>query len=258
MCELGWERGPALSRALIRSMRLSRKEIVKLKNIVAVALLGTLALSGCAVGIPGLGDKPETGKQGESQGQQTDRVEIGAVPEWSPNPVDVGELIGTAYTEFYQVDVFQVGTAETLDDSSWEDSETGENLLPAGSEIAILNFVYTNTSGETQIAGINMGNPSFTTDSWRYYGGMPGESRDEHFEPHGMSWNFVRPDAIEDFEHIAMEIAPGESVAEAATVQYVTDEELIVSIRIPKVAADGETDFADVQEFQQEFRIKLK
>ena len=56
---------------------------MKLKNIAAVALLGTLALSGCAIGIPGLGDEPETEKQGESQGQQADRVEIGAVPELS-------------------------------------------------------------------------------------------------------------------------------------------------------------------------------
>lgn len=228
---------------------------MKSKSLAAALLVSALALTGCAVGASQAGD--EQASEGTTDTATTERVEIGQVPEWAANPVDVGELVATGYTENWQVDVFQVGTATTVSDSSWEDSETGENLLPAGSEIVVLNFVYTNTSGETQYTAINMGNPSFTTDSWKYYGGIPGENRAEHYEQFGMSIDFIATGAIEDFDHIAMEVAPGESVGESVTVQYITDEELVASVRIPATTADGETDFATVEEFTQELRFTL-
>ncbi|HIY67470.1 MAG TPA: hypothetical protein H9830_14495, partial [Candidatus Agrococcus pullicola] len=126
---------------------------MKRKTLIVGALLGSLALSGCA------------------GGDSYEPMEIGAAPEWAANPVDLGEHLGTTHTDSWQIDIFQVGTTVAVSDSIWEDEDTGENLLPKGSDIVVVNYVYTNISDETQYVQLSVGDATVKHDDFDYLGG---------------------------------------------------------------------------------------
>lgn len=216
---------------------------MKRKTLIVGALLGSLALSGCA------------------GGDSYEPMEIGAAPEWAANPVDLGEHLGTTHTDSWQIDIFQVGTTVAVSDSIWEDEDTGENLLPKGSDIVVVNYVYTNISDETQYVQLSVGDATVKHDDFDYLGGMPSADDQDHFDEFELFDGVVSEEVMLAHEGslstFVTEIAPGESAAEPMAFEYLPGTEMTIQFRIPLTDSSGQPDFSNAEESPNDFAVTI-
>lgn len=231
-----------------------------MKPLLVTALGAALLLTGCAQ-TPAPEPEPTQKSQpseAEPAPEQTQDAGTGAMPDWAAGAVDVGEKIGSTSTENWQVDIYQVGTAKTERDSMFVDSETNTNLLPAGSEVVFLNFVYTNTSGETINVGNGFGMPDVRTSDWAYMTGMPGESSSEAFEALGLANNIVKPGAITDYNNVQLPVASGQSVPVATSLKYTPGSSATVHATMVPVDGSGHLDHDRTEKVADDFTFTIK
>lgn len=215
---------------------------MKLKALIGVALAGALALSAC----------------GGSNNRE--RVEIGPSPDWAANPTDVGELIGTTHTDSWQIDIFQVGNSTALRDSIWEDRDTGDNLLPAGTELVVVNYVWTNVSDEPLHIHLRMGEAVVKYEGYKYLGGLSNDTSEEIFEPFGLNRDVVKEDvlyAAPDIASFYATVEPGQSVGSPESFEYQPDKEYTFEFKVFPTNESGETDFGTREESPRGYRISL-
>lgn len=182
----------------------------------------------------------------------------GSMPEWADGAVDIGDKIGSTSTESWNVDVYQVGTATTTSDSMFVDSDSGDNLLPEGSEVVFLNFVVTNTTDETFNVGAGFASPDVRYLDWQYMGGMPAESSAEAYEGLGLANSLVKVGAIEDFDNVQLPIAPGQSIAVATNFLYTPGAEARVNLTLTPVDAEGDLDHDRAEKVDEDFTFTIE
>ena len=171
--------------------------------------------------------------EAEETAEDTADVEAGAMPEWGEGSLDVGEKIGAIDTDSWHVDVYQVGTGVTDKNSLMVDAET--NLLPAGSEVVYVNFVFTNTTDEEIPLSISLGSPQIASTSWAYLGGQPSFTSSAGYEALGLS---------DDGKQVGFDapflVAPGQSFAQATNFAYVPGDESEAEVGLIQVDDAGE------------------
>lgn len=229
-----------------------------MKFIITAALGATLLLTGCSQPQAPAPDVKTESAEKEPEKKEAPAAGTGAMPEWAAGSVDVGEKIASTSTDSWQVDIYQVGTGVTESDSMFIDPDTNENILPAGSEVVFLNFVYTNISDDTINVGNGFGMPDVRVVDWPYMGGMPGESKSEAFEALGLANNIVKVGAIEDFDNIQLPVAPGQSVPVATSLKYTPGSEAFVYASMVPVDADGDLDHDRREEVSKDLTFTIK
>ena len=186
------------------------------------------------------------------------RVEIGAVPDWAINPVDVGELVGTTHTDSWQIDFFQVGNVQSTAGSNWTDAQSGENLLPGNSPLAVVNVVFTNITDAPITVGTSLGSATFRTDDWEPFDDMPGEDMDQHFEQFGLYNRAIDYDKVPDVSTASLPVEPGQSVAKPTTVLYTPGMTAKAKVFISPVDAQGAVDTEHSEKSPDDFYVTFK
>lgn len=249
---------------------------VKPKHTVSVIAASALALSLAACGsddsselddTPGTvveeteeTEEPEpTAEETEEPTEEVSAIEgtgeIGDSPEEAANPVDVGELIATTWTDHWRIDFFQVGMSTATEDSTFTDDDD-QPLMTAGSDLVVMNVVYTNLSGETQYIGGEIGAYAFSTAEWEHVTGIPDENwQHSHFSEFGLDAYPLTSDVILQLDEVTPELPPEGSIAEPKTVMYLPGEPISVSGSVRHVLADGEVDYDNADVIPEGFTI---
>lgn len=208
---------------------------------ITVGLASMIALSGCTA--------PEEPAPQEKAQKVQERPEAapeaptgsGVMPEWADGAVDVGASIGSTSTESWAVEAFQIDqTGTTAKDSMFIDPDSSENVLPAGSTVVYVNFVYTNISDEAIMVPLSFGTPDLRSEFWQYGMGQPGDSRLEEYEARGISDRLVKLDASGDVYWFAVE--PGQSIARAVNIKHEPGSALARLTFTPALNAEGDLD----------------
>ena len=191
-------------------------KIRKTASLSALALASLIALTGCSAA-----EEPKAPVAKEAPAEETpaqEEVSTGDTPVWFKGSLDAGELIGEGSTDSWNVKVFQVGTGATDKDSMFVDPETNTNILPAGSEVVYLNFVYTNTSSEAIPLG-SITDPRVTSSTWKFATGQPGAVGASLYEAFGLSSDGYDAGKREQYD-APFVVEPGQSIAIATSIKY--------------------------------------
>ena len=239
-----------------------------LTPLAALALIASLGLAGCAAPAEPTAE-PTTPKQTSQAPEpapsetETESPEPsaeaanGPAPEWFTGATDVGELIGETQTDSWDVRVYQVGTGTADTDSREVDPDTKESLLPAGTEVVFLNFVYTNRSDNT----LNLNtipDPALRLPDWKFLGGQPGVVNPELYRAQGIEKGGYDVNKVAKHASgtLIYAVAPGESIAEATSIAYEPGTEPTAKLTFSaKDDADQLID-AELQEATVTVRIK--
>lgn len=204
--------------------------------MLAAAAVLAIGLTGCAAAAaPEETEKPAASPEETEAPATEEPAQTGDTPAWAEGALDAGEKIGEITTDSWKADLYQVGTATTDDDSMFVDKESGENLLPAGSEVVYVNFVFTNVSDEEVPLSISLGSPSMRATSWQYLGGQPSFSSTEAYEGLGLS-----NDGFVTGSEAPFIVAPGQSFSQATNIAYVPGEEVEAEVTLIPVDEAGE------------------
>jgi hypothetical protein len=228
------------------------------KPLIAVAVAAALAtaLVGCSAA-EAPAPKPTTQQQDKtpSKAPETPKEDApaatGDAPEWAEGAVDKGDKLGEITTDGWKVQIYQVGTSKTEKDSMFVDKETGKNLLPAGSDVVFLNFVYTNTSSAAVNLGASLGSPTLRSTSWKYMSGQPGESSGKAYEALGLSDDGHKTGVQQPYV-----VGPGQTFSQADSIAYVPGDKVEASVRITPVDDAGSLVHDKKQEGKTELTIK--
>lgn len=204
----------------------------------AAAAVLALGLTSCAPAEPEEQDEPTSQEEttvSEPEEQDEEQAATGDTPEWAEGSLDAGEKIGEISTDSWQVELYQVGTATTDRDSMFVDPETNENVLPSGSEVVYVNFVFTNVSDEEIPLSISLGSPGLTSTSWPFLQGQPGFSSSAAYEELGLSDSGFQVGSEAPFV-----VAPGQSFSQATNILYAPGDETEAEVALIQVDDAGE------------------
>lgn len=188
----------------------------KTAPFTALVIASLVALTGCSAA-----EEPKAPVTPEAPSEEAPvkkEVSTGDTPVWFQGSLDAGELIGEGSTDSWNVKVFQVGTGNTDKDSMFVDPETNENILPAGSEVVYLNFVYTNIGSEAVPLG-SIPDPHVRSANWKFGQGQPGAVGASLYEALGLSADGYDATKREQYDAPYV-VEPGQSIAIAASIKY--------------------------------------
>lgn len=202
----------------------------------AAAAVLALGLTGCAAAAePDEKEAPTSTEEVAAPEEETESAATGDSPEWAAGSIDAGEKIGEITTDSWQVELYQVGTATTDKDSMFVDPDTNENLLPSGSEVVYVNFVYTNISDADVPLSISLGSPSVASTSWQFMGGQPSFSSSDAYETLALSDTGLQVGGEAPFV-----VAPGQSFGQATNILYVPGDETEAEVTLIHADEEGE------------------
>jgi hypothetical protein len=227
-------------------MNRSTRQLVKLPALTA-ALACLLAVTACT---PDKAPEPAPAKESvQERPEVTEQtvVSSGNVPAWASGSVDVGTSIGNSSTDSWSIEAFQVEDLGTSSkDSMFVDPDTLQNVLPEGSPVVYVNFVYTNTSDETIMVPLSFGTPDLRSEFWKYGQGQPGDSRLEEYEARGVSDRLVKLEASKDVYWFAVE--PGQSISRAVNIKHEPGSARVRITFTPALNDEGDLDHANKEE----------
>lgn len=232
------------------------------KSLYSAAVVTALSLTLLGCSAAETPEKPEntTATEQQTEAPETEAPETpaaeepaaaGDMPEWAEGSLDVGEKVGEISLDSWKVELFQVGTATTDKDSMFVDKESGENLLPKGSEVVYVNFVFTNTSDAPINLGASIGSPQLQSSTWKYLGGQPSFSDRDAYEALKIS-----DDAKQTGFDKPYVVAPGQSFAQATNIAYVPGDKVTAEVRLTPIDDEGDLLHDDKQEGETEITIK--
>ena len=96
----------------------------------------------------------------------------GEAPSWAYPYETPGELITTIEGEDFEVEVYQVGVTQATKTGGFVDPDTNQPLIAEGDDIVFVNYVITNTSGETIPLAFNLVSVTPKYEDWPYLQGM--------------------------------------------------------------------------------------
>lgn len=203
----------------------------------AAAAVLALGLTGCsAAAEPDEKEAPIASEESAAPEEETaESAPTGDSPEWAAGSLDAGEKIGEITTDSWQVELYQVGTATTDKDSMFVDPDTNDNLLPSGSEVVYVNFVFTNTSDADIPLSISLGSPGIASTSWQFMGGQPSFSSSDAYETLDLSDTGRQVGGEAPFV-----VAPGQSFAQATNILYVPGDETEADVTLIQADDEGE------------------
>lgn len=219
---------------------------------IALAAASALALSLLACSQP---EEPKPTEEPAAEVEAEAPAEAEAAegqPEWANGSIDVGESIGVAAEGDWQVEVFRVGEGVSDSDSMFVDPDTNENVLPAGSPLIYLNFVYTNVGDEPiELSYGITGRPSVEGDIFKFGRDYSSSSNTEEFEGLGLTLMPLQLGAEPPFV-----VQPGEAFAVATNIGKVSGTAYSTIRFVPVVpGTDDELDHDNTQEVTVEFEL---
>ncbi len=233
-----------------------------IRALSCLTVVGLLALGGCTPSEPDQEPTPqpivtESAEPTATANKETSPAAAATndtgdiVPVWA-NPVSrTGELIGTGEFDQFTVDVYQVGILSMAKDSMFVDPDTKESILPAGADVVFLNYVFTNTSGQTiPLSNLLVSHMASYVD-WPYMGSTPGESSPAAYESLGLIERGYALGTNPPYEW-----AQGESYNVASSYKYEASNDLEIRLTLTPALPDGGLDHDNRTEYK--FTVTIK
>lgn len=180
----------------------------------------------------------------ETPEETTEPAPQGDFPAWAKPFETVGELIGSGSGDGFQVDVYQVGTAQATKTGQFATPD-GEPVIAVGADIVFINYVVTNTSGGELPLTSSLVSFSPRYESWPYLQGMDSVVDFDLYEQMK-----VNNSAIEPGSGSAPYAWPdGTSFAYGTNFLYEEGGPIAIKVTFIPALADGSLDHDKRQEF---------
>ncbi|PFG34576.1 hypothetical protein [Sanguibacter antarcticus] len=145
--------------------------------------------------------EPETAEPEEDASDEP--AGSGSTASWAKPVTTPGTLLTTVTSDQFTLDVYQVGVTQATKTGQFADAD-GNPIITEGSDIVFVNYIVTNTSGETIPIGASLVDVSARYADWPYMQGMDsivdnalfeeqevnssGAATDSYVDPYVLQW----------------------------------------------------------------------
>jgi hypothetical protein len=175
----------------------------------------------------------------------------GDTPEWAAPVTTPGDLIATLEGDNFEVEVYQVGVAESPKDGMLVDPDDNEPVLAEGDDIVFVNYVVTNTSDEDINLSVSLVSMKATYEDWPYLQGMDTITDYDLYDE--MEVN--NSGTAAHHEDGIYPLGPGQTISYGENFMYKTDAAVIFEATLTPVDDDGELVSDERQEVAAEVTL---